>query len=168
VIRSDVLRKRLFDVMPETRLPSSAYGAATTERVYLALHSQAAASLAAGYTAIVDATFLKEEERRRIAALAEIHGVPFVGLWLDAPAEVLAARIGARGRDASDADTPVLQQQLDRVAPSRCRVRHRRDPRGNPRCDRSVRQRRPFDLGVNAWNVMAAPSADATSRLTHS
>jgi hypothetical protein len=31
------------------------------------------------------------------------------------------------------------------VALSRCRVRHRRDPRGNPRCDRSVRQRRPFD-----------------------
>ena len=112
VIRSDVVRKRLFEVMPETRLPSSAYEAATTERVYQALQIQATASLAAGYTAIVDATFLKAEERRGIAALAELHGVPFVGLWLEAPAAVLAARIGARGRDASDADTLVLQQQL--------------------------------------------------------
>jgi predicted kinase len=112
VIRSDVLRKRLFHVMPETRLPSSAYGAATTERVYQVLHSQAAASLTAGYTVIVDATFLKEEERRSIAALAAAHGVPFVGLWLEASTEILAARIGARGRDASDANTLVLQQQL--------------------------------------------------------
>jgi predicted kinase len=112
VIRSDVLRKRLLGVMPETKLPPSAYRAATTERVYQALHSQVAASLSAGYTAIVDATFLKEEERQRMAALAELHRAPFVGLWLEAPAEALMARIRARGRDASDADTLVLQQQL--------------------------------------------------------
>lgn len=112
VIRSDVLRKRLFDVAPETRLPPSAYGAAVTERVYCGLHDQAEASLAAGYTAIVDATFLREEERKRIAAMAERTGVPFLGLWLDAPSELLVARVGARGRDASDADMPVLQRQL--------------------------------------------------------
>jgi len=32
--------------------------------------------------------------------------------WLEAPSDVLIARIGARGRDASDADMRVLQQQL--------------------------------------------------------
>jgi hypothetical protein len=112
VIRSDVLRKRLFGVAPETRLPPSAYGTETTERVYRTLHDQAMASLAAGYTAIVDAAFLREEERKRIAVSAELSGVPFVGLWLDAPSEVLAARIDARSRDASDADTLVLRQQL--------------------------------------------------------
>jgi hypothetical protein len=112
VVRSDVLRKRMFDVPPETRLPSSAYESAITERVYDALQDQVLAALAAGYTTIADATFLREEERRRIAASAERCGVPFVGLWLDAPSEILAARIGARNGDASDADLPVLRQQL--------------------------------------------------------
>jgi predicted kinase len=112
VIRSDVLRKRLFDLAPETRLPPSAYATATTERVYGSMHDQAKASLAAGYTVIVDATFLRTEERERIAVCAELGGVPFIGLWLQAPREVLAARIGARSHDASDADTVVLQQQL--------------------------------------------------------
>jgi aminoglycoside phosphotransferase family enzyme/predicted kinase len=113
VIRSDVLRKRLFGLTPETRLPESAYGAATTERVYRDLDEQALASLLAGYTAIVDATFLRQEERKRISDVAARADVPFLGLWLEAPSEVLAARIGTRGRDASDADISVLQQQLE-------------------------------------------------------
>jgi uncharacterized protein len=112
LIRSDVLRKRLFNVPPETRLPPSAYETAPTECVYRALHDQAIALLAAGYTTIINATFLREDERASIAACSEVNGVPFVGLWLEAPSDVLIARIGARGRDASDADMRVLQQQL--------------------------------------------------------
>lgn len=112
VVRSDVLRKRLFDVAPEVRLPPSAYETAVTERVYRGLHEQALTSLAAGYTVIVDAAFLREDERRHIAACAARAGVPFVGLWLEAPSDVLAARIGARRRDASDADVEVLRRQL--------------------------------------------------------
>jgi uncharacterized protein len=112
LIRSDVLRKRLFYVAPETRLPLSAYGDATTERVYHGLHDQAMASLAAGYTAIVDATFLRRQERRAIEASARLSGVPFLGLWLEAPSDVLTARVSARGHDASDADMQVLQHQL--------------------------------------------------------
>jgi aminoglycoside phosphotransferase family enzyme/predicted kinase len=112
VIRSDVLRKRLFDVAPETRLPSSAYREATTERVYRCLYDEARASLDAGYTAIVDATFLREDERRHIAALAARAGVPFLGLWLEAPSEVLDQRLGARRSDASDADAAILRLQL--------------------------------------------------------
>ena len=112
VIRSDVLRKRLFNVAPETKLPPSAYDDATTARVYAALQDQATASLAAGYTAIVDAAFLREEERKRIGAAAVQSRVPFVGLWLEAPRDILAARIGTRTGDASDADLSVLQLQL--------------------------------------------------------
>jgi aminoglycoside phosphotransferase family enzyme len=48
VARSDVLRKRLFNVMPETRLPPSAYAPAITERVYRGLHDQALASVSPG------------------------------------------------------------------------------------------------------------------------
>jgi uncharacterized protein len=112
VARSDVLRKRLFNVMPETRLSPSAYAPALTERVYCCLHDQALASLKAGYTTIIDATFLREHERKHIAASAERAGVPFIGIWLEAPREVLVARIGARRLDASDADILVVEQQL--------------------------------------------------------
>lgn len=45
--------------------------------------------------------------------MAEHAGVPFVGLWLEAPSKLLATRLGARRGDASDADTAVLRQQLD-------------------------------------------------------
>ncbi|MGH7067008.1 MAG: AAA family ATPase [Acetobacteraceae bacterium] len=112
VLRSDVLRKRLFEVAPETRLPPTAYRQETAERVYRGLRDQAQAALAAGCTAIVDATFLREEERQAIAALAGRARVPFSGIWLEAPGELLAARLNARRRDASDADPTVLRRQL--------------------------------------------------------
>jgi len=84
----------------------------TNQRVYDGLRDHALAALAAGYTAIVDAAFLRAEERDRIAAVAAEAGVTFLGLWLDAPGDVLAARVAARRRDASDADRAVLRRQL--------------------------------------------------------
>ena len=112
VIRSDVLRKRLFEVEPEKRLPPHAYEKEVTGRVYDAMYDQAIKSLHSGYTAIVDAAFLQQDERVRIATAAEASRVPFVGFWLQAPSQVLDARLSARRGDASDADTLVLQQQL--------------------------------------------------------
>lgn len=41
-------------------------------------------------------------------------GVPFAGLWLTAPPDVLRGRVSAREGDASDADIGVLNQQLAR------------------------------------------------------
>jgi uncharacterized protein len=112
VIRSDILRKRLFDYPPEAKLPDSAYTSEVTERVYRALDDQAKVSLAAGYTTIIDATFLRQDERQRISACANLAHLPFMGIWLEAPNDVLMARIGNRGKDASDADMEVLKQQL--------------------------------------------------------
>jgi predicted kinase len=112
VIRSDILRKRLFDYPPEAKLPGSAYASEVTERVYRALLDQATVSLAAGYTTIIDATFLRQDERWRISACANLVRLPFIGLWLEAPSALLMARIGSRGKDASDADIEVLKQQL--------------------------------------------------------
>jgi aminoglycoside phosphotransferase family enzyme/predicted kinase len=111
VLRSDVLRKRLMRVAPETRLPPESYTLAAAQQVYATLRDEAAAVLAAGYSAIVDAAFLRAEERQDIAAAAQAVGAPFTGLWLDAPAAQLAERIDARRGDASDADVAVLQQQ---------------------------------------------------------
>jgi uncharacterized protein len=42
--------------------------------------------------------------------------VPFTGLWLAAPEETMAARLGARTGDASDASAEVLQLQLGQDA----------------------------------------------------
>ncbi len=112
VLRSDVIRKRLFGVGPTRRLPASAYGEEVTGRVYRRLEDEAAAALASGCCAIADAVYARPSEREAIAAAARAAHVPFVGLWLEAPADVLAARLDARRGDASDATAEVLRQQL--------------------------------------------------------
>lgn len=111
-LRSDVLRKTMMQVAPETRLPPSAYTQAVSEHVYRSAREQAAAALAAGYSAIVDATFIDAGERAAIAAVASEAGVPFTGLWLTAPDDVLRDRVARRRGDSSDADRTVLEQQL--------------------------------------------------------
>jgi predicted kinase len=112
VLRSDVIRKGLSGVAPETRLPQGAYGSDMTRRVYEALRRKGATALAAGYAAILDAVALRPEERAAFAAVARAAGVPFTGFWLEAPAAVMAARLGARHGDASDATAAVLARQL--------------------------------------------------------
>jgi len=112
VLRSDVIRKQLFGVALETRLPARAYAPQASYRVYEALRRKAEDALAAGYSVIVDAVALKPEERQSFAAVAEAAAVPFSGLWLEAPAPTMDRRLRARRRDASDASPEVLAQQL--------------------------------------------------------
>ncbi|MFN7977830.1 MAG: AAA family ATPase [Vicinamibacterales bacterium] len=111
VLRSDVARKRLFAVSPETRLDASAYSHATTARVYAGLRVEARLALDAGHAVVCDATFTDATERAALARVADDAGVPFVGLWLDAPDDVLLARVTARQHDASDADAAVVRAQ---------------------------------------------------------
>jgi uncharacterized protein len=112
VLRSDVIRKRLFGVAPETRLPASAYTSEASRRVYETLRRKAADALAAGYSVIIDAVSLKPGERRSFAAVAEAAACPFSGLWLAAPAVTMDGRLRARHHDASDASPEVLARQL--------------------------------------------------------
>jgi len=115
LLRSDVIRKTLAGVAPETRLPPSSYDKAGSERVYRALGDMARRTVQSGYAAIADAAFLDPAERDAIARVASDSGVAFTGLWLDAPDETLRARIAGRKSDASDADLRVLtfQRGLD-------------------------------------------------------
>jgi predicted kinase len=112
VLRSDVIRKRLFGVPPETRLPVSAYAPEVSCRVYEALRQKAAPPLAAGFSVIIDAVSMKPEERESFAAVAQATCVPFSGLWLTAPVSEMERRLCARRHDASDASPQVLAQQL--------------------------------------------------------
>ncbi|HUN48349.1 MAG TPA: AAA family ATPase [Stellaceae bacterium] len=112
MVHTDVIRKRLSGVAPETRLTVAAYSREMNDRVYGSLYTEAEAALRAGYAAIADAVFLLPEERAAIAATARSAGVPFIGIWLEAPEDVLAKRIAARHGDISDANVEVLRLQL--------------------------------------------------------
>lgn len=135
-LRSDVERKRLFEAAQtaaqpdEATAPSNAgkvtanplYSRDRTQATYAHLRDLARLSLQAGWHVIVDATFLDADERDRFRQLASSQSAPFVILHCEAPRPVLEARITARltapqpgARDASDADTSVLAQQLQRA-----------------------------------------------------
>ncbi|WP_029008132.1 AAA family ATPase [Azospirillum halopraeferens] len=111
VLRSDVLRKRLHGVAETTRLPPEAYTPAATAAVYAAIADAAAAALAAGHAVVADAVYARPEERQAIAAVAAAAGVPFHGVWLEAPAPVREQRVTGRCGDASDATAEVVHRQ---------------------------------------------------------
>jgi uncharacterized protein len=111
-IRSDVERKRLFGVDPTEKLPESAYAAQISDQVYAICRKRALMALAGGQAVIVDAVHAKQEERKALASLAAKLGVPFTGLWLEAPPEVMRQRVATRTGDASDATPAVVDAQL--------------------------------------------------------
>lgn len=111
VLQSDVVRKRLFDVDPEARLPGRAYSPAAGEQTYALLRDRACAALAAGASVIVDAVHARPEERRAIEEVAVGAGALFAGFWLEAPGQILRRRVAERGRDVSDATTDVVERQ---------------------------------------------------------
>ena len=112
VIRSDVVRKQLVGVPESVRLPASGYTPSVTKEVYERVAEIASTTLASGCSAIADAVYGTEEERKQIAAVAARRNVPFDGLWLDGSPEILEQRITARVGDASDATPDVLRAQL--------------------------------------------------------
>ncbi len=114
VLRTDEIRKRLWGVPSLQRLPREAYTPEMSAKVYDQLFHDAELCLKAGRSVVLDAVFLKAEERARAEALAASVGVGFLGVWLEAPPEVLRERVAARINDASDADVAVLENQLTR------------------------------------------------------
>lgn len=111
-IHTDALRKRLFGVAPSERLGSDAYEPAVSEHVYRSQREIVAALLRDGCATIVDGVFARREDRDALAEVARAAGVPFVGLWLVAPGDVLRTRVGARRDDISDATLAVVESQL--------------------------------------------------------
>jgi aminoglycoside phosphotransferase family enzyme len=109
VLRSDEIRKRRHGAAPEDRLPDRAYARAEGAAVFADLFAAAAGAAGAGHAVVADAAFLDPGDRAGVAAAAAAAGVPFTGLWLTAPLEVLRARVAARRGDASDATVPVLE-----------------------------------------------------------
>ncbi len=113
VLRSDVMRKRLFDAAETEKLPKDAYKPAVSETIYHLLKEQAQRVLAAGHSAIIDAVFAKTDEREPVAELAKASRVPFHGFFLTADIDTRIKRVGGRTGDASDADAEVVRSQAD-------------------------------------------------------
>ena len=111
-LRSDVERKRLFGLsaLQESRPEQNIYSTAATQRTYAHLHETARTLLAANCTVIVDAAFLKHEEREIFRKLAQESGASFAIASLQADDATLRARILQRKNDASEADLAVLEK----------------------------------------------------------
>ena len=112
VLRSDVIRKQLFQVPPEQALPAESYTAEVSKRVYAEIEVRATRALQSGQTVIIDAVSAMPEERDAFERLARSCGVTFSGVWLDVAPATMQTRIGTRAADASDANATVLQRQL--------------------------------------------------------
>lgn len=120
--RSDIERKRLHGLSELARsgstLEGGIYTAAAGAQTYARLAEIGGVLLEAGCSVLVDATFLRRDQRDRLRAVADAAKAPFVILDMQAPAEILAARVAERahsGRDASEANGAVLQKQLATV-----------------------------------------------------
>ena len=111
VLRSDVERKALEGRREDERLPTEAYTAEKSARVYATLVEKAGLVVAAGHSAIVDAVFARPQERDALRGLARARGVTFRGLFLTADMATRLARVGSRRGDASDADRAVARVQ---------------------------------------------------------
>jgi len=111
VLRSDVLRKRLFKVNETDRLPESAYGPEITGQIYEILVQRAARVLSQGHSVVVDAVFAREEERNAVRDATRRLNARFTGLFLVTDLATRLRRIGRREKDASDATPDIAGLQ---------------------------------------------------------
>jgi uncharacterized protein len=117
-LRSDLERKRLSGLAEQARSASAVaeglYSPDVSTRVYEHLAHCVADVLGGGYPAIVDAAFLRRDQRARFRELATALNVQLYVFHCHAPAQLLRTRIRERalhGTDASEADLSVLTWQ---------------------------------------------------------
>jgi uncharacterized protein len=112
VLRSDVIRKRLCGVSVLDRLGPEGYTSEISTRTFETLYALAETAIKGGHTVVADAVFALPEQRQAIERVAEKLGVPFHGLWLEAPYEIREKRVLERQRNVSDVTPEVLRKQL--------------------------------------------------------
>lgn len=119
-IRSDVERKRLHGLDALARSGASGlaiYTPQVTQQTYERLLALARVALEAGWPVVLDAAFLRRDERAAAHELARSLGVPFAILACEAPPDVLRERLLRRQDDASEADAAVLERLLAAAEP---------------------------------------------------
>lgn len=125
-IRSDIERKRLSGLKTSERVKfevnTGLYFSQRTEETYQRLAELAVFVIEAGFSVLLDATFLKESHRDLMRQLADTLQVRFLILHCVAPNAMLEQRIQVReeiGQDPSDATLQVLDAQRDKAQPLR-------------------------------------------------
>ncbi len=120
-LRSDIERKRLFgldaDADSGSAVGDGIYSIEAGEATYARLAELAQGLVDAGYCVIVDAAFLRRDERERLLALESGEDLRRVIVHCDAPIEELRRRIAVRHDDPSEANLAVLEKQLETVEP---------------------------------------------------
>jgi aminoglycoside phosphotransferase family enzyme/predicted kinase len=111
-IRTDVERKRLAGIDRFTVGDAAIYSGEFTRATYERCIELARVVITAGYSVVVDGTFLKRWQRDLAYGLANELAVEFEILDFDAPVEILRQRIMKRAADPSDATLEVLERQL--------------------------------------------------------
>jgi hypothetical protein len=127
VLRSDVIRKELAGIAPDSPRPEAAgqglYAPAMTARTYAELQHRTARLLQQGDTVIVDASFSRAAARQDFFALADRLTVPARLLHLHCDRALTVARLDRRqteGRDASDGRRELLDAQAAAFEPVSC------------------------------------------------
>ncbi len=123
-LRSDVERKRLHNLSAHQNsasgLNSGLYNQTISDKTYQQLLQLAIEIINAGYSVIVDATFLQQQHRKLFSQQAEKLQIPFLIVHTHTDKQVLYKRIKARAiqqDNVSEANQAVLDNQLYNLQP---------------------------------------------------
>ncbi len=124
-LRSDVIRKQMFDLDPFEPTPddlkASMYSDEITQKVYAKMEAIAQTLLQAQYSVIIDATCLKYWQREVFAKLGAQLDCQFKIVAFDFDQKTLETRVNERRQECqvSDAGVEVLLEQLRTQEPLR-------------------------------------------------
>lgn len=117
-LRSDIIRKQLFDIPIYQRTPESklqtVYAQATTEKVYQTMVNFCEKYLDAGFQVLIDAACLQKWQRQLFQQCAEKHAAPYKILSFEVDINTLKSRLkkrSERAQEVSDATVEVLDIQ---------------------------------------------------------
>ncbi len=123
-LRSDELRKELAGLAATEAQPvpfgQGIYTETQTRRTYATLLQHALTALAAGQSVIVDASFIRRQDRQKFHGAAVRAGLSCRTLWLDCEAAVALRRLDqrqARAQDASDGRRELYRHQARHFSP---------------------------------------------------
>ena len=123
-LRSDVERKRLFGISETTRdksgINKGIYTREASQQTYERLLQLTGNIIKAGFSVIVDAAFLKKDQRQPFFDFAKKLNIPYLILRSKADMSIQHQRLRIRqqqDQDASDANNEVLNQQHDQYEP---------------------------------------------------
>jgi aminoglycoside phosphotransferase family enzyme/predicted kinase len=116
-LRSDVERKRMLGEQStdlKGQINAGIYTNDASQATYQRLHQLANQVLQAGFAVVIDAAYLKREQRQAAHQVAEQTGAPMLILDCHAPDAVISARLAQRQatqQDPSDATQAIIDAQ---------------------------------------------------------